>query len=130
MKRGEEKVDPLNYGGGATLSEEEREQLSKIIDDLNSRFNTSFTEDEIMVIKQLEKKIGEDEALQQQLRNGARHAVEATFRQVAEDAFEDLMNENFKFYKKVSDDPEVSKEFFARLFEWYLDGRKKTPPKK
>ena len=130
LKRGEEKVDPLNYGGGATLSEEEREQLSKIIDDLNSRFNTSFTEDEIMVIKQLEKKIGEDEALQQQLRNGARHAVEATFRQVAEDAFEDLMNENFKFYKKVSDDPEVSKEFFARLFEWYLDGRKKTPPKK
>ncbi len=130
LKRGEERVEPLNYGGGATLSEEEREQLSKIIDDLNSRFNTSFTEDEIMVIKQLEKKIGEDEALQQQLKNGARHAVEATFRQVAEDAFEDLMNENFKFYKKVSDDPEVSKEFFARLFEWYLAGRKNVPPKK
>jgi len=92
--------------------------------------NTSFTEDEITVIKQLEKKISEDEALQQQLKNGAKHAVEATFRQVAEDAFEDLVNDNFKFYKKVSDDPEVSKEFFTRLFEWYLDGRKKTPPKK
>ena len=51
---------------------------------------TSFTEDEIMVIKQLEKKISEDEALQQQLKNGAKHVVEATFRQVAEDAFEDL----------------------------------------
>jgi len=49
---------------------------------------------------------------------------------VAEDAFEDLVNDNFKFYKKVSDDPEVSKEFFTRLFEWYLDGRKKTAPKK
>jgi len=55
---------------------------------------------------------------------------EAAFRQVASDAFEDLVNDNFKFYKKVSDDPEVSKEFFTRLFEWYLDGRKKTPPKK
>ena len=52
--------------------------------------NTSFTEDEIMVIKQLEKKVSEDEVLQQQLKNGAKHAVEATFRQVAEDAFEDL----------------------------------------
>jgi len=92
--------------------------------------NTSFTEDEITVIKQLETKISEDEALQQQLKNGAKHAVEATFQQVAEDAFEDLVNDNFKFYKKVSDDPEVSKEFFTRLFEWYLDGRKKTPPKK
>jgi len=92
--------------------------------------NTSFTEDEIMVIKQLEKKISEDEALRQQLKNGAKHAVEATFRQVAEDAFQDLVNDNFKFYKKVSEDDEVSKEFFARLFEWYIEGRKKTPPKK
>lgn len=130
LERGVVREDPLNYGGGATLTEEEHEALSKIIEDLNTRFNTSFTEDEIMVIKQLEKKISEDEALQQQLKNGAKHAVEATFRQVAEDAFEDLVNDNFKFYKKVSDDPEVSKEFFTRLFEWYLDGRKKTPPKK
>jgi type I restriction enzyme R subunit len=130
LKRGETKVDPLNYGGGAELSEEERQALSKIIDDLNTRFNTSFTEDEIMVIKQLEKKIGEDEALRQQLKNGSRHAVEATFQQVAKDAFEDLVNDNFKFYKKVSEDNEVSKEFFARLFEWYVDGRKKSQTKK
>jgi type I restriction enzyme R subunit len=130
LKRGVEKVDPLNYGGGATLSEEEREALSQIIDDLNTRFHTSFSEDEIMVIKQLEKKISEDEALQQQLKNGSRDAIEATFRQVAEDAFEDLVNDNFKFYKKVSEDDEVSKEFFARLFEWYIRGRQATPSKK
>ena len=129
LKRGDTKVDPLNYGGGATLTEEEREALSKIIEDLNTRFNTSFSEDEIMVIKQLEKKISEDEALQQQLKNGSRHAVEATFRQVAEDAFQDLVNDNFKFYKKVSEDDEVSKGFFSRLFEWYVAGRKKSPSK-
>lgn len=127
LGRGEEKVDPLNYGGGATLSEEEREQLSKIIEDLNTRFHTSFSEDEIMVIKQLQKKIGEDEALQQQLKNGSRHAIEATFQQVAKDAFEDLVNDNFKFYKKVSEDDEVSKEFFTRLFDWYFSmNRKKS----
>ena len=130
LKRGETKVDPLNYGAGATLTPEEREALSKIIEDLNSRFHTSFTEDEIMVIKQLEKKIGEDEALQQQLKNGSRDAIEATFQQVAKDAFEDLVNENFKFYKKVSEDDEVSKEFFTRLFEWYVEGRGKAPTKK
>jgi len=62
------------------------------------------------------------------LKNGSRHAVEATFRQVAEDAFQDLVNDNFKFYKKVSEDYEVSKEFFARLFEWYIDRRKKSAP--
>jgi type I restriction enzyme R subunit len=130
LKRGETKVDPLNYGGGATLTEEEREALSKIIEDLNTRFNTTFTEDEIMVIKQIEKKIGEDEALQQQLKNGSRHAVEATFRQVAEDAFEDLWDTNDKFYKKVRHDEEVAEELFSRLLERFLEGRKKSPPKK
>jgi type I restriction enzyme R subunit len=123
LKRGETKVDPLMYGGGASLSEEDREVLSKIIEDLNSRFNTSFTEDEIMVIKQLEKKIGEDESLRQQLKNGSLHAVEATFHQVAKDAFEDLINDNFKFYQKVTDDPEVSTEFFRRMFDWYAASR-------
>ena len=123
LKRGEVKVDPLNYGSGATLTEDEKEALSKIIKDLNSRFNTSFTDDEVLVIKQLEKKINEDEALQQQLKNGSRPAVEATFHQVAQEAFERIVDENFKFYKKVRDDEEVSKEFFAKLFEWYLTTR-------
>jgi type I restriction enzyme R subunit len=123
LKRGETSVDPLAYGGGSGLSDEDREALSQIIHDLNTRFNTAFTEDEIVVIKQLEKKISEDQALQQQLKNGSPHAVQETFRQVAQDAFEDLINENFKFYKKVSDDEEVSKEFFSRLFEWYREGR-------
>lgn len=130
LKRGESKVDPLNYGGGATLTPEEREALSKIIEDLNTRFNTAFTEDEIMVIKQLEKKIGEDEALQQQLKRGSPHAVKATFQQVAKEALEDLVNDNFKFYKKVSEDEEVAKEFFARLFDWYVEGRKQVTGKK
>jgi hypothetical protein len=52
----------------------------------------------------------------------------ACFQQVAKDAFEDLINKNYNFYKKVSEDDEVSKEFFARLFEWHVDGRKKAVP--
>ena len=130
LKRGEEKVDPLNYGGGATLSEQEREQLSKIIEDLNTRFGTSFSENEIMMLKRLDKKIDEDEMLQQQLKNGSRHAVKATFMQVAKDAFEDLVDTDYKFYKKVTDDEEVSKELLSRLFEWYVAGRERTQAKK
>ena len=129
LKRGETKVDPLNYGGGAKLSEEERQALSKIIEDLNSRFNTSFGEDEIMMMKHLEKKIDGDEALQQQLKNSSPHAKGAMFQQVAKDALEDLVDINYKFYKKVSEDNEVSKEFFARLYEWYVDGRKNSQTK-
>ena len=130
LERGVVREDPLTYGAGVELTEEEREALSKIITDLNERFNTSFTEDEVLVIKQLEKKISGDEVLQEQLKNGSKHAIAETFRQVAEEAFQDLVNENFKFYRKVSEDEEVSKEFFDRLLEWYLKGRGNPPEKR
>jgi type I restriction enzyme R subunit len=119
LKRGEVGVNPLDYGAGADISEEEREVLSKILDDLNTRYNTTFTADEILVIKGLEKRLSEDEALREQLKNGSLDAVRASFDQVALDAFEDLVDQNFRFYKKVKDDRELSHDFFARLFDWY-----------
>lgn len=124
LKRGEEGVEPTLYGAGTRLSDDDIQALSRIIHDLNSRFNTKFTQDEILVIKALERKISEDEALQQQLRNGSQPAVRATFYQVAEEAFEKIIDENYKFYKKVKDDDEMSKEFFDRLFEWFLTSHK------
>jgi len=124
LKRGEEGVEPTLFGAGARLSDDDIQALSRIIHDLNSRFNTTFTQDEILVIKALERKISEDEALQQQLRNGSQPAVRATFYQVAEEAFEKIIDENYKFYKKVKDDDEMSKEFFDRLFEWFLTTHK------
>ena len=124
LKRGEEGVDPTLFGSGTHLSDDDIQALSRIIQDLNSRFNTSFTKDEILVIKALERKISEDEALQQQLRNGSQPAVRATFYQVAEEAFEKIIDENYKFYQKIKDDDEMSKEFFDKIFEWFLTTHK------
>ncbi len=36
----------------------------------------------------------------------------------------DLIDSNFKFYKKVQDDEEVSKELFDRLYERYFANKK------
>jgi type I restriction enzyme R subunit len=124
LKRGEAEQEPLPFGGGAAISEDDRQALSKIIQDLNERFGTSFSEEEVVVIKQLERRIEEDDALRQQLANGSPDGVQATFRQVAEEAFADIIDENFGFYKKVSEDPEVSAEFFGRLFDWFLERRR------
>jgi type I restriction enzyme R subunit len=124
--RGEEGVDPTLFGAGARLSDDDIQALSRIIHDLNSRFNTSFTQDEIPVIKALERKISEDEALQQQLQNGSQPAVRATFYQVAEEAFEKIIDENYKFYQKIKDDEEMSKEFFDKIFQWFMTSHKES----
>jgi|GEM_PF-2866762 len=44
LGRGETKVGPLNYGGGATLTEEEHEALSKIIKEIRSRSRVGLRE--------------------------------------------------------------------------------------
>ena len=48
-----------------------------------------------------------------------------SFEEVAQDMLHDLIDSNFKFYKKVQDDGEISKEIFDRLFERYLTAKKR-----
>ena len=49
-----------------------------------------------------------------------------SFEEVAQDMLHDLIDSNFKFYKKVQDDEEVSKELFDGLFERYFTRKHKT----
>jgi type I restriction enzyme R subunit len=124
LERGQAAVDPLNFGAGAGLTEEEKETLSKIIEDLNDRFQTKFSEDEILVIKGMEKRLSADEGLKNQLKNGSKDAVRASFETVAVDVLQDLMDDHWKFYKKVTDDEGVSKVLFDQLFDWYYQKNK------
>lgn len=124
LERGVSKVEPKKYGEGVEPEKEEKEALSIIIQDLNSRFGTNFTEEDRVVIKHLEERIGKDEVLAQQLKAGSRDAVRLSFEQVAQDMLHDLIESNFRFYRKVQDDQAISKELFDRLFERYYDHKK------
>jgi hypothetical protein len=65
-----------------------------------------------------EKKIGEDEALQQQPKKRIAIRCPATFQQVAKDAFEDLVNIQLSkqvLSKALPDDDEVSRKNFSRV---------------
>ena len=125
LERGVTDVHPKDWGQGAGSDEEEFEALSKIIEDLNSRFGTKFSDEDRVVIKQLEKRIEEDEVLAQQLKAGSRDAVRLSFEQVAQDMLHDLIESNFRFYRKVQDDQAISKELFDRLFDRYYDRKEK-----
>lgn len=123
LKKGESSTEALNYGAGATVSEDDQEALSEIIKDINQQFNTEFAEDEALILQTINSRLDEDIALQQQLVNGARHAVSATFMQVAKDALEEVSERKFRFYKRVCDDPDISARLFERLLEWYVSSR-------
>ncbi len=76
------------------------------------------------MIEHLEQKLGQDPQLEQQLSAGSKQAVRMSFEEVAQDMLHELIESNFKFYKKVQDDDEISKELFDRLFERYYRKRK------
>ncbi|MCC5805686.1 MAG: type I restriction endonuclease subunit R [Opitutales bacterium] len=123
LQRAESPLKPRNYGAGTTAQAPEEVPLSKIIADLNEQFGTKFTEDDRVVILQIESKLNEDPVLQRQLEVGSRDAVRLSFEEVAKDILHGMIESNFKFYKKVQDDNDIARELFDRLFERYY-GRK------
>ena len=124
LKRGESEVKPKNYGATHIEVPEEPEPLSKIIEALNQQFGTKFSDEDRVVIEHLEQKLAQDPQLEQQLSAGSKQAVRMSFEEVAQDMLHELIDSNFKFYKKVQDDEEVSKELFDRLFERYFARKK------
>ena len=124
LKRGETLVKPKNYGGTSVAEPETPEPLSKIVEALNQQFGTKFSDEDRVVIEHLEQKLAQDPQLEQQLAAGSKQAVRMSFEEVAQDMLHDLIDSNFKFYKKVQDDDEISKELFDRLFERYFARKK------
>lgn len=124
LKRGEAEVKPKNYGAVSIASEVPTLPLSKIIEELNQQFGTKFSDEDKVVIAQLEQKLLSDPQLEQQVAAGSRQAARISFEEVANDLLHELIDSNFRFYKKVKNDGEISKELFDRLFERFYQSRK------
>ena len=129
LERGEVGVDPTNYGAITSAPEDEEAFLSKIIADLNAQFGTKFSEEDKVVIRHLEDQLENDKVLERQLSAGSKDAVRLSFEQVAQDMLHTLIESNFKFYKKVQDDQDISKELFDRLFERYYNRKVQSLPR-
>jgi type I restriction enzyme R subunit len=120
LQRGVVKEEPTEYGQGVKPEPpDEPEPLSKIIQELNDRFATNFSDEDRAVIKNLSEQIDKDEALGQQIPVVSKEAARLSYEQVAHDRLHELIESNFRFYRKVQDDTAVSKMLFDHLFEKY-----------
>ncbi len=126
LERGTAEIEPKNYGGGSKIADGGAEPLSQIIEELNQAFGTDFTKDDEVVIRQLETQLFTDPVLARRVRTGSRDAARLSFEQVAHDMLLELMDSNFRFYKKVQDDESISGALFDRLFERYCHQQKKA----
>jgi len=124
LERGQGEVEPV----GATLprgvTPPEIEPLSQIIRELNERFGTDFSEEDRVFIQQLEGALAADAALAASLRANVPENARLTFDHVVSDRLQDMVETNFEFYKRVTDDPSFAKFFLDWLFERLLNTTK------
>ena len=78
---------------------------------------TDFTEEDRVFIRQLEEKLAADPALTASVRSNAPENARLTFDHVVGDRLQDMVETNFKFYKRITDDRDFAKYFLDWLFE-------------
>jgi len=115
LERGEGELEPIRAKG--EIVPDQIELLSQIIRELNERFGTDFTEEDKVFIQQLEERLVGDPALVASVRVNTPENARLTFDHVVTDRLQDMVDTNFKFYKRITDDREFSKFFLDWLFE-------------
>jgi type I restriction enzyme R subunit len=117
LARGSGDLQPLGPGAIFQPLPEQIEPLSRIIKELNDRFGTDFTDEDKVFIQRLENTLQASEALKAAIRANVPENARLTFDHVVSDQLQDMVDTNFKFYKRVTDDPAFAKYFLDWLFD-------------
>lgn len=126
LERGEKEITPRPDSGVLQPGDTLLEPLSRIIRELNARFGTDFTEEDRVFIEQLEQKLAADLALAASVRVNTRENARLTFDHIVGDRLQDMIETNFEFYKRVTDDKEFAKFFLDWLFERFAKNVQRT----
>jgi len=121
LERGNGEVKPKD-GDGPGRDPDEMEALSQIIRELNERFGTDFSTEDKVFIQGLEQKLSGDPALVAAVRANLPENARLAFDHVATDRLQDMVDTNFKFYKRITDDRDFGKFFFDWLFDRFRQG--------
>ena len=74
-------------------------------------FGADFTEADKVFIQQLEEKLAGEPALTASVRANTPENTHLTFDYVVTDRLQDMVDTNFRFYKRITDDREFSRFF-------------------
>ncbi len=117
LERGKGEVEPVKKPGQAMPLPEHLEALSAIIAELNERFGADLTDEDKVTIGHLEDLLQADETLKASIRVNPPETARLAFDTIVQDRLQEIVDTNFKLYKRVADD-----DAFARvLVDWLYD---------
>ncbi|NPV58629.1 MAG: type I restriction endonuclease subunit R [Actinobacteria bacterium] len=117
LERGQVEIPPIGAGASRGIAPEDIEPLSEIIRELNERFGTDFSDEDKVFISQLEERLAGDPSLRASVRANTPENARLTFDYVVTDRLQEMVDTNFEFYKRVTDDRAFAEFFLDWLFE-------------
>ncbi|MDZ4064030.1 MAG: type I restriction endonuclease subunit R, partial [Coriobacteriia bacterium] len=117
LDRGKGELEPITKPGEGQKSAEHLEPLSAIIAELNERFGADLSDEDKITIGHLEDLLAADETLKASIKVNPPETAKLAFDTIVQDRLQEIVETNFKLYKRVSDD-----EAFGRvLVDWLYD---------
>ncbi|MCY9446990.1 type I restriction endonuclease [Bacillus haynesii] len=105
MKTGGINLKPTSHGTGGT-TEDEKVHLSSVLDKLNERFGTEFTETDFLSRDQVKEDMLNSEDIQQKAKNNTKDNFKFAFEKSFMNFVIDRMSSNEKFFMKILENEE------------------------
>jgi type I restriction enzyme R subunit len=123
LEGGKEVLEPETPLSTINLPQVDLEPLSVILDDLNKRFGTDFTDNDRVVLYQLEQQLIANPNLGASLKANVNNPENArlTFSHELNDLLQTWIDKNFKFYKQYTDNPDFARALSESLFNRFLE---------
>lgn len=115
-KTGGVDLEPTKFGSGGPI-EDEKVRLSTIVEKINDRFGTDFTETDFLSREQVKEDMINSEDIQEKARNNTRENFKFAFEKSFMDFVIDRMSSNEKFFMKILE----NEEFRSFIMEEMMD---------
>ncbi|MFA5853791.1 MAG: type I restriction endonuclease [Patescibacteria group bacterium] len=127
-KTGETRIDLSGRGselqpmgsGVRVQKPDDRDILSRIVDDINERFGTDFTMEDQVIIKGLAESLASNKSLEGSIRSNPRDAAKIKFEKVYDDERIKLVSKHVDFYKKLDQNDALKKHLGEKLFDYIV----------
>lgn len=114
-------LKPTSHGGGGG-KEEPKDKLSSIINRLNERFGTDFTETDRLSYEQIMEDIINNEDLAQKAKNNTKENFKFSYEKAFLDIVIGRMGQNEKFFMKILEDSDFKATVMEYMFEEIYKG--------
>ena len=120
LERTGDKLEPMRTKEHGENSTEELEALSRIIADLNERFGIEMGPEHRITLGQMMDRLEEDTALELAVSVNTPENVRIAFDFKVEKVIQEIVDQNFDLYKRITDDPNFGEVVKNHLFDQYL----------